>query len=127
MSCAELHLYTAEDESTAVQSHAEDMILRLTQRGIATRFDTTKQNDSLHIKSILAERELVAASTVKESLTVRTEGGLEQKLDASSGSTNAPCSPTPASSVPTSARRWPLNGTRPSTPGVARRRVGRGC
>jgi hypothetical protein len=41
---------------------------------MATLFDTSKQNISLHIKNVLAEGELAEAATVKESLTVQTEG-----------------------------------------------------
>lgn len=37
-------------------------------------FDTSKQNISLHIRNILADGKLAEAATVKESLTVQTEG-----------------------------------------------------
>jgi hypothetical protein len=74
MSDGELILYTAEDGSAAVQLRAEGGTVWLTQLEMATLFDTSKQNVSLHIKNILAEGELAAAATVKESLTVPTEG-----------------------------------------------------
>jgi hypothetical protein len=74
MSGGELILYTAEDGSAAIQLRAEDGTVWLTQAEIATLFDTSKQNVSLHIKNIIAEGELAAAATVKESLTVQTEG-----------------------------------------------------
>ena len=74
MSDGELILYTAEDGSAAVQLRAEGGTVWLTQLEMATLFDTSKQNISLHIKNILAEGELAAAATVKESLTVQTEG-----------------------------------------------------
>ena len=41
---------------------------------MAELFLTTKQNISLHINNILAENELSQTSTVKEYLTVQTEG-----------------------------------------------------
>eukprot|EP01037_Dinobryon_pediforme_P005928 gene5928-5997_t len=41
---------------------------------MAELFQATKQNISLHIRNILAEGELSAAATVKEYLTVQTEG-----------------------------------------------------
>ncbi|OFY37576.1 MAG: hypothetical protein A2W91_14605 [Bacteroidetes bacterium GWF2_38_335] len=37
-------------------------------------FDSTKQNISLHINNIFIERELEYGSTVKEYLTVQSEG-----------------------------------------------------
>lgn len=37
-------------------------------------FQTSKQNISLHVKNVLAEGELQAAATVKDYLTVQTEG-----------------------------------------------------
>ena len=74
MSGGELILYTAEDGSAAIQLRAEGGTVWLTQLEMATLFDTSKQNISLHIKNILAEGELAEAATVKESLTVQTEG-----------------------------------------------------
>lgn len=74
MSGGELILYTAEDGSAAIQLRAEGGTVWLTQLEMATLFDTSKQNVSLHIKNILAEGELAEAATVKESLTVQTEG-----------------------------------------------------
>jgi prophage maintenance system killer protein len=46
----------------------------LSQDQLATLFEQTKQNISLHIGNIFYEGELTKESTVKESLTVRTEG-----------------------------------------------------
>lgn len=74
MSGGELILYTLDDGSAAIQLRAEGGTVWLTQLEMATLFDTSKQNVSLHIKNILAEGELVEAATVKESLTVQTEG-----------------------------------------------------
>jgi hypothetical protein len=75
VSDGELILYTAEDGRAAVHLRAEDGTVWLTQLEMAALFDTSKQNISLHVKNILAERELLAGATVKESLTVQTEGG----------------------------------------------------
>lgn len=74
MNGGELILYTAEDGSVAIQLRAEGGTIWLNQLEMATLFDTSKQNISLHIKNILAERELTEEATVKESLTVQTEG-----------------------------------------------------
>jgi hypothetical protein len=74
VSDGELILYTADDGSAAIQLRAEDGTVWLTQLEMAALFDTSKQNISLHIKNILAERELLQPATVKESLTVQNEG-----------------------------------------------------
>jgi hypothetical protein len=47
----------------------------LTQVEMAELFDATKQNISLHLKNIFLDGELDEGTTVKESLTVQTEGG----------------------------------------------------
>lgn len=74
MSDGELILYTAADGRAAIHLRAENGTVWLTQMEMAALFDTTKQNISLHIKNILEEQELVEAATVKQSLTVQTEG-----------------------------------------------------
>lgn len=73
MSGGELILYTAEDGSAAIQLRAEGGTVWLTQLEMATLFDTSKQNVSLHIKNILAEGELSLA-VVKEYLTTANDG-----------------------------------------------------
>lgn len=70
----ELIVYRTEDGQAEVQLHALDGSVWLNQGEIAELFDTTKQNVSLHIKNILREGELAEEATVKESLTVQTEG-----------------------------------------------------
>jgi hypothetical protein len=75
VSDGELILYTAEDGRAAIHLRAEDGTVWLTQMEMAKLFDTTKQNISLHIRNIVDEQELVEAATVKESLTVQSEGG----------------------------------------------------
>ncbi|HBN8310271.1 virulence RhuM family protein [Pseudomonas aeruginosa] len=73
MSGGELILYTAEDGSAAIQLRAEGGTVWLTQLEMASLFDTSKQNVSLHIKNILAEGELSPA-VVKEYLTTASDG-----------------------------------------------------
>lgn len=70
----ELVLYATEDGTAKFFLRAEDGTVWLTQLELADLFQTTKQNVSLHIKNILAEGELPEGATVKESLTVQTEG-----------------------------------------------------
>jgi len=71
---SELLIYQTEDGLAHVQFRAVDGSLWLTQAELAELFASTKQNISLHAKNILAERELDAEATVKEYLTVQTEG-----------------------------------------------------
>ncbi len=67
-------IYTTEDGLSRIELRVEDGTVWLTQMEIADLFATTKQNVSLHIANILGDGELDAAATVKESLTVQTEG-----------------------------------------------------
>jgi hypothetical protein len=52
----------------------EEETVWLTQSQMVELFDSTKQNISLHIKNIFKEGELQPGPTVKEYLTVQTEG-----------------------------------------------------
>ncbi|HMH68795.1 MAG TPA: virulence RhuM family protein [Pinirhizobacter sp.] len=70
----ELILYRTEDGQTDIHLRAADGTVWLTQGEVAELFETTKQNVSLHIRNILKEGELSAEGTVKDSLTVQTEG-----------------------------------------------------
>lgn len=79
MNTGELILYTTEDGLAKIQLKAENGTVWLTQVEIATLFQTTKQNISLHVKNILSEGELPQISTVKESLIVQKEGEREVK------------------------------------------------
>jgi hypothetical protein len=79
MTTGELILYTTEDGITQLHLRAENGTVWLTQAEIAVLFQTTKQNVSLHASNILEEGELHAEATVKESLTVQTEGARQVK------------------------------------------------
>ena len=73
----EIILYSTEDGGTQIQLRAADGTVWLTQAQMAGLFATTKQNVSLHVRRILTDGELTAESTVKEYLTVQTEGTRE--------------------------------------------------
>jgi len=73
----ELILYATDDGQAKFSLRAEGGTVWLTQIELADLFQSTKQNISLHIKNILEEGELEEAATVKESLTVQTEGKRE--------------------------------------------------
>jgi hypothetical protein len=70
----EFLLYVAEDGQTRIDVRVQDENVWLSQLQLAELFQTTKQNISLHIKNLLKEGELDAGATVKEYLTVQTEG-----------------------------------------------------
>jgi len=70
----ELILYRTDDGRTDIHLRAADGTVWLTQAEIAELFDTTKQNISLHVRNILDDGELAAEATVKDYLTVQTEG-----------------------------------------------------
>ncbi len=73
MSNGEIILYTTEDGHTSIKLRAEDATVWLTQLELASLFQTTKQNISLHINNILIEKE-VEESVVKDCLTTASDG-----------------------------------------------------
>lgn len=70
----ELILYTTEDGRSQIRLRADHETVWLTQLEMAELFDASKQNISLHLRNIFQDGELDPAATVKESLTVQTEG-----------------------------------------------------
>ena len=71
---SDLILYTSQDGQTHIQLRVEGKTIWLSQLEIADLFQTTKHNISIHTKNIFEEGELAPEATVKESLTVQTEG-----------------------------------------------------
>lgn len=78
MSNNDLILYTTEDGSAQFVLRELAGQVWLTQMEIAELYQTTKQNISLHVKNIFAEKELSREATVKDYLTVQNEG--ERKI-----------------------------------------------
>ncbi len=74
---SDLILYTTDDGRSQIKLRALDQTVWLTQFEMAELFDATKQNISLHLKNLIDDGELEPAATVKESLTVQTEGNRE--------------------------------------------------
>ena len=77
MKNGEIIRYRADDGSMTVSLRAEEGTVWLTQAEIASLFQTTPQNITLHVKAIYEEGELEVMSTCKECLQVRTEGERE--------------------------------------------------
>jgi hypothetical protein len=77
MSNSEILLYQTEDGQTKNDVRLEGETVWLSQVQMADLFQTTKQNISLHIKNVFEEGELQEIPTVKDYLTVQTEGKRE--------------------------------------------------
>lgn len=74
----EVVLYQATDGSTKLEVRLEDETVWLSQAQMADLFQTSKQNVSAHIANVFDEGELADdAATVKDFLTVRSEGSRE--------------------------------------------------
>jgi len=71
---SEVILYQTEDGKSRLQVRFSGETVWLTQNQMAELFQTTKQNVSLHIKNIFAEKELSEKSVVKEFLTTAGDG-----------------------------------------------------
>jgi len=71
---SEIILYQTEDGRTRVDVRFAEETLWLSLNQLAELFQSTKQNISLHIQNIFQEGGLAPAATVKEYLTVQTEG-----------------------------------------------------
>ncbi|MBQ9214794.1 MAG: virulence RhuM family protein [Bacteroidales bacterium] len=69
----EIVLYQPDD-SLSLEVKLENETVWLSQQQMATLFDTTKQNISLHINNIFKEGELNKDSVVKDSLTTAADG-----------------------------------------------------
>jgi hypothetical protein len=79
MEKAEIVIYKKEitDSDFQIEVRVEDDTVWLTQMQMAELFEASKQNISLHIRNVYKEGELDQSSTVKEYLTVQTEGERE--------------------------------------------------
>lgn len=74
MENSDILLYQTEDGQTKIDVRLEEETVWLSQFQMAELFQTTKQNISLHIKNVYKEGELEEFSTVKDYLTVQSEG-----------------------------------------------------
>ena len=72
-------LYQDDNGVTNVNVRFDEQDVWLSQQQIAMLFDTTQQNISLHINSILSEGELLKEATHKDFLLVRNEGNRSVK------------------------------------------------
>lgn len=70
----QIEIYKGSDGLTQVEVKFDEDTVWLSQDQMASLFNQTKQNISLHITNCYKEGELGRDSTVKESLTVQEEG-----------------------------------------------------
>ena len=71
---SQIIIYQTEDGSTKIDVRLENETVWLSQKHMADLFQSSKQNISHHISSIFDEGELYPEATVKNYLTVQTEG-----------------------------------------------------
>ena len=71
---SDLILYQTEDGKTRLEARMDKDTVWLTQNQMADLFQTTKQNVSLHLQNLFAEKELQETSVVKECLTTAADG-----------------------------------------------------
>jgi hypothetical protein len=84
MGKAEITIYKdAQNTNFQIEVRVEDETVWLTQMQMAELFEATKQNISLHISNVFKEGELDKKSTVKEYLTVQSEGGRQVRRKVS--------------------------------------------
>lgn len=76
-------IYEGQDGNVRLDVRLQNESVWLTQKMMADLFQTTKQNISLHVKSIYEEGELLPEATVKKYLTVQNEGqrSVKRELD----------------------------------------------
>lgn len=67
-------IYTTDDGQVKIEVKLEDENVWLTQNGMATLFDTTRNNITMHIKNIFEEVELQENAVSKESLLTAKDG-----------------------------------------------------
>ena len=75
----QLIFYTSENGQAQVQLRAYRGTVWLTQLEMAELFNARKQHISLHLNNIYQDCELDTSATVKESLTVQTDGAREMR------------------------------------------------
>lgn len=74
---SEILFYSTEDGKSKIEVRLQDETVWLSQSQMTDLFQTTKQNVSLHINNVFKEGELQKSRTVKDYLTVQTEGQRE--------------------------------------------------
>ncbi len=74
---SQILIYQTEDGRTKIEVQLQDETVWVTQKHMAELFQTTVPNINLHLKNIFEEGELDTLATVKDFLTVQSEGNRE--------------------------------------------------
>ncbi len=69
----QIQIYKTPEQDIQLEVRFEEESVWLTQQQMASLFEQTKQNISLHINNCFKEKELIKDSVVKESLTTATD------------------------------------------------------
>jgi len=72
-------IYVSKDGTIKVDVNLQEDTIWMSQEVMANLYDTTKQNISYHLNKIFDDEELDKNSTVKNFLTVQTEGNRKVK------------------------------------------------
>ncbi len=70
-------IYNTPEEDVAIQTVVKDETIWLTQKAMATLFDCSTDNISLHLKNIFSDGELSEQATTEEISVVQKEGNRE--------------------------------------------------
>lgn len=71
---SEIIIYQTENNDVRIQTRLQDETVWLSQNSMASLFQTTKQNISLHLINIFKDNELAEDSVVKDFLTTAADG-----------------------------------------------------
>ena len=74
---AQIIIYQTESGQTKIEVRLEDETARLTQKLMAERFQTSRENITMHLKNIFQEHELEGFSVCEKSLHTPTDKGLK--------------------------------------------------
>lgn len=73
-STADFLTFALQDEAEGIQVFVQDEDVWLTQKAMATLFDCSKQNISLHLQAVFSSGELDEEAVVKDFLTTAADG-----------------------------------------------------
>jgi hypothetical protein len=76
-STAEFLIFAYQSKGDGVEVRVQDGTIWLSQKNMATIFDTSSDNIGLHLKNIYSEKELSEKSTTEDFSVVQIEGSRE--------------------------------------------------
>jgi hypothetical protein len=76
-STVEFLIFSYQSGGDGIEVRVQDGTIWLSQKNIATLFETTPENVLMHLKNVFVEQELDEMATAKDFLVVQTEGSRE--------------------------------------------------